>query len=62
VSEAETEQLRFWTQAAMDQAVYAGHIVPPWRPTEAMYNLMVSYYRAGLTPQEASDAAFATRH
>ena len=62
LTEAESAMLFEWTRSALDEAVVAGFVTPPWRPTEEMYARMHGYYRAGLTPSEAAQAAFGTKH
>lgn len=62
LSEAEQAALTEWTRVAFDEAVAAGYIVPPWHPTLGAYEQMHGYYIAGLTPAEAAQAMFATRH
>lgn len=62
LTEAEREMLFEWTRTAVDEVVVAGFVIPPWRPTEEMYERMHGYYRAGLTPMEAAQAAFGTKH
>lgn len=62
LSESERAKLTEWTLVAFDEAVRAGYIVPPWRASDAMCERMIGYYEAGLTPAEAAEAAFATRH
>jgi hypothetical protein len=62
LTEAEQAALTEWTHVAFDEAVVAGYIVPPWRPTLQTYEQMHGYYSAGLSPAEAAQAMFATRH
>lgn len=60
--ESERAKLTEWVLVAFDEAVRAGYVTPPWRPSDAMYDRMAGYYRVGLTPWEAAQAAFAVRH
>lgn len=60
-SEREAQMLSEWTRSALDAAVYAGHVVLPWRPREHVYGTLHGYYLAGLTPIDAAEALFATR-
>jgi hypothetical protein len=62
LSEADQAKLSEWTRVAFDEAVAAGYIVPPWRPTAQAYETMHGYFIAGLTPADAAQAMFATRH
>jgi hypothetical protein len=62
LTEAEQAALTEWTRVAFDEAVVAGYIVPPWRPTLQAYEQMHGYYVSGLTPAEAAQAMFAIRH
>lgn len=61
LTQREADILREWTGMAYDSAVAQGWVTPPWRPSEAMYEQLAGYFRAGLTPQEGAEAAFATR-
>lgn len=61
-SEREMAMLEEWTRSAMDAAVYAGLVTPPWRPSENAYSSLHGYYLAGLTPADAAEALFAVRH
>lgn len=62
MSEAEQAMLSEWTRTMVDEAVVAGLIVPPWRPTAGQYEMLHGYYISGLTPAEAARAAFGIRH
>lgn len=62
LSEAEREMLFEWTRTAVDEVVVAGFVIPPWRPSAEMYTRMHGYYQAGLTPAEAAQPAFGTKH
>ncbi len=62
LTEAERAALTEWTTVAFDEAVAAGYIVPPWRPTLQAYEQMHGYYTVGLSPADAAQAMFATRH
>lgn len=62
LTEAEQAALTEWTAVAFDEAVAAGYVVPPWRPTLQAYESMHGYFLAGLTPAEGAQAMFATRH
>lgn len=62
MTEAERAALDSWTRVAFDEAVAAGYLTPPWRPTREAYETMHGYYAAGLTPAEGAEAMFAQRH
>lgn len=62
MSEAEQAMLFEWTQTTVDEAIVAGLIVPPWRPTAGQHEMLHGYYISGLTPPEAALAAFGVRH
>lgn len=62
LSEREQAILFEWTRSVLDAAVYAGLIVPPWRPTEHVYSLLHGYFGLGFTPEEGAEALFARRH
>jgi hypothetical protein len=62
LSEREQQMLFEWTRSAIDAALYAGLVTPPWRPTEHAYSTLHGYYSAGLTPGEAAQAMFGVRH
>ncbi|MGA7781105.1 MAG: hypothetical protein WCA85_25825 [Paraburkholderia sp.] len=62
LTEAEQAALTEWTSVAFDEAVAAGYVTPPWRPTRGAYEQMHGYYASGLTPAEAAQAMFAPRH
>lgn len=62
MTEREQEELAFWTRSALDAAVYAGLITPPWRPTEHAYGVLHGYFGAGLSPEDAAQALFGVRH
>jgi hypothetical protein len=62
LTETERAALSEWTRVAFDEAVAAGYIIPPWRPSLGAYEQMHGYYVSGLTPAEAAEAMFATRH
>jgi hypothetical protein len=61
-SAAEREQLFQWTLVAVESMVAAGHVEPPVAITDAMYGYLLDLYVAGLTPSDAAQAMFATRH
>lgn len=62
LSETERAKLTEWTLVAFDEVILAGYVTPPWRPSDAMCDRMAGYYRVGLTPAEAAQAAFSVRH
>lgn len=62
MTEREQEELAFWTRSAVDAAVYAGLLVPPWRPTEHAYGVLHGYFGAGLSPEDAAAALFGIKH
>jgi hypothetical protein len=62
LSDREQAILAEWTRSAFDCAVAEGWVVPPWRPSEAMYSRMVGYFQIGMTPAEGTQAAFSTYH
>lgn len=61
-SERERAMMEEWTRSAMDAAVYAGLIQPPWRPGEHVYSALHGYFSLGMTPAQGAEALFATRH
>lgn len=61
-SNREAQMIAEWTRSALDAAVYAGFVALPWRPAEYVYGTLHGYYLAGLTPGDAAEALFATRH
>lgn len=62
LSPAELAKIEEWTCVAFDYAVADGFVTPPWRPSDRMYGYLLDLYLFGLTPAEAAQAAFATRH
>lgn len=59
---ADAEHLRGWMTMTFNEMVSCGFVVPPWTPPGTMYDILVSYYRVALTPEEAAEAIFATKH
>ncbi|WP_454862489.1 hypothetical protein [Paraburkholderia fungorum] len=62
MSEAEQAMLYEWSRTAIDEAFAANLVAMPFRPTAAFYDQITGYYRAGLTPAEAVQAAFGVHH
>jgi hypothetical protein len=62
LTEAERAALTAWTSEAFDEAVAASYVIPPWRPTLQASQTLDGYYKPVLTPAEAAQAMFATRH
>lgn len=62
LSPVDLAKIEEWTRVAFDYAVVDGFVIPPWRPSDAMYGYLLDLYLIGLTPSEAAQAAFATRH
>lgn len=62
LSIADAEAMRDWMLVTFDEMVAAGFIDPPWSPSGELYDRLVGYYRVAMTPQDAAQASFATRH
>jgi hypothetical protein len=62
MSESERAMLFEWTRTTVDEAVVAGLVIPPWRPTAGVHEMLHGYYISGLSPAEAAQAAFGVRH
>lgn len=54
--------LQRWTLESFDFLMLSGAIEIPWSPSDAEYDALVGYYRAGLTSGDAAEALFAPRH
>lgn len=55
-------KLAEWTYATGMEMIAAGYVEPPIAISDGMYGYLIDLYRLGLTPAEAAQAAFATRH
>lgn len=55
-------KLSAWTRAWYDEAIAKNFFGLPYNPTEAMTTLLRCYFHAGLSPAEAAEAYFGTKH
>lgn len=62
MSEIEQAMLFEWTRDTTDAAFRAEYVTRAWSPSDAMLIRLRGYHHAGLTPDEAAQALFATRH
>ncbi|MBB5547520.1 hypothetical protein [Paraburkholderia fungorum] len=62
MTEAEQAMLYEWSRTTIDEAIAANLVSMPFRPTAAFYDQIAGYYRVGLTPVEAAQAAFGVHH
>lgn len=62
LSPREAEVLREWTGMVIDAAVSGGYVEPPALFTERAVGFLFKLYLLGLTPADAAQAVYATRH
>ena len=51
-----------WTKAWYAEAVASNFISHPYRAEQEVVTRLHQYYRAGLTPAEATEACFGVKH
>jgi hypothetical protein len=62
MSEREQAILFEWTRSTVDSAFRAEYVVRGWAPSDATCQRLRGYHQAGLSPDEAAEALFSTRH
>lgn len=58
----ESAMLYEWTIVTVDEMVSAGYAKPPVVMGEGLRSYLQALYETGMTPHDAVEAAFATRH
>jgi hypothetical protein len=51
-----------WTRAWFDRVVAANFVRPPYYPDATTVKRLQGYFHAGLSPAEAAEACFGTKH
>lgn len=60
--EVDAELLFEWCRLFIQACIDAGYVEPPFRLHGKQHDQVVALYQAGLTPEDAAHAVFATRH
>jgi hypothetical protein len=55
-------ELHRWTAAWYEEVVEAGFIRPSYEPDDETISRLYAYFNAGLSPTEAAQAVFGTKH
>lgn len=62
MTDREQAMLFEWTRSTVDSAFDAGYITRRWEPSDTTLCRLRGYHEVGLSPSEAAEALFATRH
>jgi hypothetical protein len=62
MSDREQALLYEWTRSVADSALHSGYVTGRWNMTDDVCLRLRGYHQAGLSPSEAADALFSTRH